>query len=534
LSNNSNYAIIDVSKLITVDYINQLSSEKNIEILLSNKRIIMKNILVVLLFISTIINAQTNRNKVWVQGGAYVFKTDFKTNPFAKTLMNNATISPKYFTHGNSNICDSIGNLILLSDGYHIYDTLLNIIDGGDTLVPVELYIDYNGWSLYDQSTIFLPMDNNQYYLITPTVSDSTHAKWFLPNATDAPFDLLWYNKIDMNANAGFGKVVQRKQALLENVRLSKVGMMACRHGNGKDWWLMKPALDTNMIYTFRVTQDSIYLDTLQGFAEPHFGFWDTKGQTMFNQEGTMYASTYRHSSFIFLADFDRCYGVLSNPRAIITPIEKTHNPFDSTELDKFNINEGLAFSPNGRFLYVSSDYNIWQYDLQESDTTLAWHHVAGLDTTWQKFQAYSNMYLGADNKLYIGNRNGLSQQMSVIENPDIKGIGCNFCPRCFRFSEIGTGTPPCMPNYSLGAKVCYPEGLLNPPKEDLNTLEVFPNPSSTIFYIKNKKGKKKELYNSVGELILSTTKEEINVSHFSIGIYYLKCENVVKKVVVE
>jgi hypothetical protein len=90
------------------------------------------------------------------------------------------------------------------------------------------------------------------------------------------------------------------------------------------------------------------------------------------------------------------------------------------------------------------------------------------------------------------------------------------------------------MPNYSLGAKVCYPEGLLNPPKEDLNTLEVFPNPSSTIFYIKNKKGKKKELYNSVGELILSTTKEEINVSHFSIGIYYLKCENVVKKVVVE
>jgi hypothetical protein len=67
-----------------------------------------------------------------------------------------------------------------------------------------------------------------------------------------------------------------------------------------------------------------------------------------------------------------------------------------------------------------------------------------------------------------------------------------------------------------------------------LDELEVYPNPSSNIFYIKNKQGKKKELFTMLGELLYSTTKDEIEVYNLPKGIYLLRCEDQVRKVVVE
>ena len=67
-----------------------------------------------------------------------------------------------------------------------------------------------------------------------------------------------------------------------------------------------------------------------------------------------------------------------------------------------------------------------------------------------------------------------------------------------------------------------------------MSELEVYPNPSSTIFYIKNKHGKKKELYNTVGQLFFSTKENEIDVIGLAKGVYYLRVENQVVKVIVE
>ncbi|MBK9482120.1 MAG: hypothetical protein IPO02_09125 [Bacteroidetes bacterium] len=47
------------------------------------------------------------------------------------------------FTGGNSNICDTNGNLILYSDGFNIYDSAGNYIDDGDTIVPASYYNQY-------------------------------------------------------------------------------------------------------------------------------------------------------------------------------------------------------------------------------------------------------------------------------------------------------------------------------------------------------------------------------------------------------
>ena len=346
-----------------------------------------------------------------------------------------------------------------------------------------------------------------------------------------------------MKANNGAGKVVKRMKPLLENANLRKTQMMACRHGNGKDWWLLKQEGDSANVHTFLFTQDSVYDKGVQVFNEPVWGGWDIRGQSTFNNDGTQYATTSHGSStgLIFLADFDRCYGKLSNPKTIQMPFGSQHIPSDTNIMERLSV--GLAFSPNGKFLYVISQRNIYQYDLQDN----TWFRLAGLDTTHQQFQDYENAYLGPDNKIYIGNFAGGSKQMSVIDNPDIKGIGCNFCPRCLRLDTLSgfvrARTPPCMPNYSLGAKVCYPESaeqLIMKNEE----LIIYPNPSSTKIVVRcQMTNVRKELYNSVGQLILSIQptpnpskggEDEIDVRNLSKGVYYLRVGNVSKKVIVE
>ena len=486
-----------------------------------------KYVVFCLLFVVCCINtnAQKKHGNIWVSGinGKQIIFDN------GNIITKQGTCTNKYFNHGNSNICDSNGLLILLSDGMNIYDSTGSYLDGGDTIIPPYYYTIQNGSSIASQSSIFLPMDSDKYYFITPTFSDIRYNDCHNNNG-NCYFDLLLYNVIDMKANNGVGKVVKKMIPLIENGQLRKTQMMACRHGNGKDWWLLKQEGDSANVHTFLFTQDSVYYKGVQIFSEPIWSNWDLRGQSVFNPIGNQYASTTsgNGNGLVFLADFDRCYGVLNNPKTIQAP--PIIFPPDTTKLDQMCV--GLAYSPNGQFLYVILQYNIYQYDLLDN----TWFHVTGMDTTYQKFQLYENAYLAPNNKIYIGNFGGTSKQMSVIDNPNVKGAGCNFCPRCLRTDSIFygyLGTPPCMPNYGLGAKVCYPENT-----EQLavssEQLAVYPNPSFNIFYIKNKKGKKKDLYNSVGELVLSTTKDEVNVSHFSIGVYYLKCDNVVKKVIVE
>jgi len=490
----------------------------------------MKRIFFIAISILTISNLCNSQSKLGNESitGSGGIRIKFDNG---NIISNNSIYYNSYFYHGNSCICDTSGNLILASDGYNVYNNIGNYIDGGDTLVPNDFYINQNGWSVLSQSSIFLPMDSEKYYFITPAMSDVRFADCQANN--NCHFDLLLYNVIDMNANAGAGKVVRRMQPLMENARLRKTQMMACRHGNGKNWWLLKHEGDSANVHVFLFTQDSVYDKGVQMFNGPIWGVWDTRGQSTFNSDGSQYATTSHGdgSGLIMLADFDRCYGILSNSRVIQMPIGSQHFPSDTTIMESLSV--GLCYSPNNKYLYVISMSNIYQYDLQDS----TWFHVAGLDTSILQFQNYETAYLGQDSKIYIGNASGISKQMSVIDNPDIKGAGCNFCPRCLRLDSLGAnayvGTPPCMPNYGLGARECWPlqnENLKEKEKEWL----VYPNPAYQNIYIKNARGKKKTLYNLSGQVISSTTKDEIDVSKYAKGLYFIQIENAVRKVIIE
>lgn len=479
------------------------------------------------LLISLQLWAQGKYSNNWVMGRGNTYNYDFSNQQLAIFDTNYNF----YFRPGSSCISDSFGSLKIVSDGFDILNRFGIAIEDGDTIVPYEIYKKEGGISGYSQSSIILPFSNDIYYVITPTASDFEVLNyWNVPNSGRSLFDLLLYHKVDMKLNGGAGKVVKKAVPLLENIKLSKTQMMACRHANGVDWWLLKQAHDTNLIYKFLITVDSIYSYSPQGFSEPHFTKWDIHGQSMFNQEGTKYATVCLGINQLFLADFDRCTAQLSNPR--IVNLENHQLQAQDTTLDVSP--RGLCFSPNGSFIYIVKGYNIFQYEWNEPDSTLAWYHIANLDTTWQLFQKWGNAYLGPDNKIYISNLGGLGMALSVINNPDVKGVGCGFCPKCFQFPKIGAGNPPCMPNYSLGADLpCWPLGT-----DDLKRKEedfvVYPNPASTILHIKTDLKKIRELYNSIGQLIMSTWENDSNISHLTRGVYYLKCGDEVRKVIID
>lgn len=437
-----------------------------------------------------------------------------------------------YFGPGSSCISDTNGNLKISCDGYDLLDTAGNIIENGDTLVPTLFYIHQQGWSVYSQSSIILPFANNIYYVITPAASDlEVTTYWNNPNLGRSLFDILLYHKVDMKLNGGAGKVVKKAIPLLENVMLSKTQMMACRHSNGVDWWLLKQAHDTNMVYRFLVTNDSVYNFGTQGFAEPHFTKFDMAGQSMFNQQGTKFATVCIGVNELFIADFDRCTGQLDFPK-VINIANHQYHPLDTTQDTQ---PAGLCFSPNSQFLYIVKGANLFQYEINETDSSLAWYHIANLDTTWAQFQHWSTAYLGPDNRIYIGNWNGLGKAMSVIDNPDVKGAGCGFCPKCFQFPKIGAGNPPCMPNYELGAssQPCWPLSNSEIGKPE-NDLDVYPNPTSAVINIKTESKENRELYNSLGQLLQSTRLNQIYVGKYESGIYYLKVGTHIHKIVVD
>ncbi|MBK7691066.1 MAG: T9SS type A sorting domain-containing protein [Bacteroidetes bacterium] len=439
------------------------------------------------------------------------------------------------FLRSRSNICDSTGSMILLSDGGNIYDRDGGLIENGDTLTPTSWYNEYFGISPAIQSSVFLPMVNRKYYFVTPTMNDTQFYYSKNIHPWKEPFNEILYNVIDMNANGGNGKVTKRMVPILENKEMTKTCMQACRHSNGKDWWLFKQGGDStigNVLYKFLFTQDSVYNMGMQIIPFPFSGYFDLWGQMAFSPDGKKWASTVCNNSDgeVYIADFDRCTGVLSNfEKKNIWP-NPTGFPLPNLQAD--SINAGLCFSPNGKMLYVSRYSHIVQLNLQNNSQ----YKVTGMDTTYNYFMGYIVLQLGPDNKIYIGHKDGFSRQMNTIDNPDVPGAGCNFCKKCLQsvYKNEVLYSPPNMPNYELGADLpCWPLGI-DAVKRNEEDFVVYPNPASTILYIKTDLNKVRELYNSVGQLIMSTEGNELNVAGLSQGVYCLKCSNKIRKVIIE
>jgi hypothetical protein len=93
--------------------------------------------------------------------------------------------------------------------------------------------------------------------------------------------------------------------------------MQACRHANGRDWWIIKPHIYTDLYYVGLLDPAGISMNLVQLPGVPHLLRSNTSSK--FNIQGTKYIQYIgQPHRQVHEYDFDRCLGLLSNYRCTI------------------------------------------------------------------------------------------------------------------------------------------------------------------------------------------------------------------------
>lgn len=447
-----------------------------------------------MLFIVTTTFAQSRRD-VWRMGyrqAGPAFTMNFHTG----TLQIDSILTPSPISMyiEDAAICDTSGNLLFYSNGISIANAQHNIMLNGDNLNPspaTSMWADYGMPSILGGIALPDPGNPNEYYLFYLSV-----------RMGDLAGDTLFMAKIDMTLDGGLGGVIV-KDYVVSNSGFMCGQLSACKHGNGRDWWLTLHGFNNDKYYKWLITPSGISSPSFQ-----HIGLVKSYPiQGVFSPNGEKYGS-YDNNYELELMDFDRCTGMFSNYINVYIP--------DNT------VSNGCSFSPNSNLFYFSARNYLFQVDVTSSnvastvDTVAIWDGFLDPISTQFVYQQ-----LAPDNKIYITGF-GSVQHLTVINYPDSLGTACNVAQHSIVLPGKNNGSMPNYPFYELGAMggtIC--DSLSTDLTElvfNSTTFQVFPNPATEYIYITNdlyNKIRSIEIYNLQGQKIIS--KEISNYEQFNL-----------------
>ena len=410
-------------------------------------------LVLLILFSAFCISAQKHDN-IWLLGyaggsqspvddyfGLSILKFD-AGNHFS--IENNQT-SNLNFAASNSSICDSLGNLLFYSNGERIYNN------------NHELVLNSGGLNAQDQfgasqpqGVLSLPMPGhpNEFMVFI------SETKYF---SQDNPVGgwRIYKNLLDMNANNGSGQLIYKKTQLIEDT-LESGQITSVKHANGRDWWILIPESYSNRYFTLLLDPAGVTITDSQSIGIPSM---NGLGQAVFAPDGSKYArvngTTLSEPNSLYLYDFDRCTGKLSNP---------LYFTFENNGLG-----QGGVFSKNSRFFYAMDGQKVWQYDLWEADVAASKTLVGEWDGyIWEQhfYTTFAIAQLAPDGKIYISTT-GSTPFLHVIEYPDRKGVACTINQRAVELPNLNVYSIPNHPNFRLGPiddSSCDTLGLDNHP----------------------------------------------------------------------
>ncbi len=362
---------------------------------------------------------------------------------------------------------DPNGNLIFYSNGCNIRNSKHEVIENGEMLMPGFAYeIRCNNSQFRDhyasyQSILALQMpERPEQYILFHQFRNDTFFRTSL-NYSEIQFNIEYPNGIVTNKNK-----IALKDTLSPN-------LTATKHANGRDWWIITPENPSwqklsNSYYTLLLTSDGVSEPSKQSIGER----WERRDwscQSIFSPDGSKYIRMNPFSG-LFIYDFDRCEGILSNPQHFSFPLD--------------TVMSGVAVSPNSKFLYTCLQDKIYQFDLSSDNIKESMVKVAEYDGFQDPLSTYFFQAMLAPNgKIYISSPNTV-RSMTVIENPNEKGLTCNVNQHSLKLkTRIGWMTPNFV-NYRLGE---MEEGC------DVNSVDkidskidkiIFPNPSTGTIQI--------------------------------------------------
>ncbi len=410
--------------------------------------------------------AQNKPDYQWILGGnsgGLGIHIDFKFSPIQ---LSNEYTGIK-MEGSNTSISDDSGSLLFYSNGCKIVNAKGEVMENGDGINPgnIENYYCFPvSGSPMIQGVIALPspegdglyyvlnLDLDQPYLLEPDFFGSAPQR-------------LYYQKIDMTQDSGYGAVVLKNQiAVLDT--FARGNIQAVQHTNGKDWWVVVPKSHSNCYFVVPVTADGVQAPQRKCLGR----VWtddDSGAQVVFSPDGKKYVR-FNGWNGLNIFDFDAATGDLSNP---------LHIDFSQ---DTINYIAGVSISPNSRFLYVCARKNVYQYDLWANNIADSKFKVA----TWDGFQnPYSTLFylaaLGPDGKIYISNTSS-TLNLHVIHRPNCYGLGCELEQHGIDLPGYNYATIPNFPHYRQSYLNCDSSlvDVVNT-KGTVSLMHISPNPSA-------------------------------------------------------
>jgi hypothetical protein len=452
-------------------------------------------------------------NNIWLtgyNGGLGETKIDF----YSGIPVINQYNVPMDFRHTFADICDSSGNMLFYTNGYYIADATNDTIQNGSG-INLGAYANFapDGFAIPQAALIIQkPDSNNIYYMFHSTVDDSTFTTALC----------LYVTTIDMSLQGGLGAVISKNQIII-NDSLNAGKITACRHANGRDWWVVVHRVNSNKYYFLLVTPNGIIGPTSQNIGTSRG--WDV-GQEKFSPDGSMFAY-YHYFDGLDIYKFNRCTGIFSNP------------VFDYS-LPYIQGNVGCEFSPNSQILYVSNILQIYQYDLTVANIISSRTTVAVWDSFYQPGIPNLGAYLclpqlAPDGKIYITTGNGTTYY-GTIDNPDSLGMACNVAQHSVLLPTYYFNTLPNHSNYFLhcdtsitGGCPCVLSNVADSSPQYEKSIVAMPNPTNGKFTLQfdvQSISGVVEVYNTYGKLVMSDyvapwcQYKHVDISQMPSGIY--------------
>ncbi len=362
---------------------------------------------------------------IWYFGDSTII--DFNSNP--ASISRDAKLWS--FT-ASSSACDKNGKLKYYSNSEEIFDRSGQRIKGWD---PQGI-----GYNDSIDGTLMVALNSDKSLVFAMEFNGI-----FNPSR-------LYYSVINDSLNGGLGGMDLMNQ-YLDDVADK---LLAIRHGNGRDWWILSHQCNNNVFIKYLVTETGNILKDTQSAGSDHLGIiGDTigwVGQMVYDDKWKILAVA-ATNGVIDILHFDRCSGEISE----YEKIELFTNPP--------TYYYGVSISPNGRFLYVSDQGNgtsttLWQYDLEKEDFPDS-NVSASENVIWNASSVgLTNHQLAPDGKIYIMPYGStiFSKDVSTINEPDLKGSLCDFQLYGIDISPGGRylGLPN-IPNYRLGPGYSQP-----------------------------------------------------------------------------
>ncbi len=484
---------------------------------------IRRSIILILLFLNCVTSFSQGLNNIWLSG-----YESFGGLPFGISRLNFFNGPPLIsydslnmnFNHTHTNISDSSGNILFYTNGIYIADATNDTMQNGGSIHPGLYANTFPDGFLIAQGALVIPKpgSNTIYYLFHCGVDN-------YPNASGSVAYNLRMTTIDMSLNGGLGAVTLKNQVVI-NDTLNVGKITACKHANGRDWWVMVHRVNSNKFYKLIITPNVILGPYSQNIGSVRNM---DDGQAKFSPDGSKFAYYNANSTALDIFDFNRCSGTLTN---YLNDISIPINPG----------NVGCEFSPNSKVLYVSDVTRVYQYDLSVANIISSKTMVAQWDSFAQPGDPnlktfLCNQELAPDGKIYITTGNSTTY-FSTIESPDSIGMACNVSQHSVLLPTYYFNTLPNHPNYflscdsTLGCNCAVLTGFNSFSLPEDQWVKSYPNPTlgkfTLQFNVQAKSGKAM-LYDVNGKLVLQeyipawSQYKYLDISRLSNGIYFCK-----------